>query len=539
MNLNWIKIENVLSVEKAYINFDKLGNIVHVKGVNKDTNPFSSNGAGKSSIPECISLLLRGKSIRGMNLKDVKNQHTRGSSTIKGMVNDSIYIVRNISPSKLYVEVNGEPYNGESIGDTQRMLDNLLNTNNKVFKSSMVFGQENDGGFLTSSADDKREIIKSFLNASDIFKNRDSITELKSKYKGDTKINQALMSNSSSKIKELERNISEVKSKKKEATEILSTEKSKFIDKYSISEIRDMEQRSHVFERDISDSSSRLSTLKYSIESEKSNLHKMKSNPPCDNCGEVSNSDKDRISKLSQKIELDKKEYVELSKQIKKDILKLDKLRVPISSSDIEIVEKIKDFDTQYDFYSKQLEETKVEHDTYQDNIMYSDKMYAMMRFWEVGFSEKGLIRYIIRNVLEYLNDRVNTYLGIISNNKFTLEFNDMLEETILKGKTIKPYGSLSGGEKRRVSLSVMLALNDLLLLTGKSQSNIVFFDEVAESLDTEGVIGLFNLIKSQSSNKKIFIITHNELLESLLKDEADIIRVDKKNDITTITQKA
>jgi len=535
MYINWIKIENVLSIEKAYINFDNLGNIVHVKGINRDTNPYSSNGSGKSSIPECISLLVRGRSIRPTKLKESKNQYTKGDSVLKGMVNGNILITRHIAPSKLYVEVDGKPYNGESIGDTQAMLDKLLNTNDKVFLSTMLYGQENTSGFITASPSDKREILKSFLNASDIFKNRESVKELKSEYRNNTKVAQSLLSSVKGRIDSTTDKIKVVEGNKKTVEGLLTKECLDFLDNHSLSEIRDIEERYKSLDKDISSSESRLHRINSEIETSTRRVKAIKSYV-CDNCGEIPKDSKNELSALNSSLSKLRTSSKELSSSIKKDIGTLSKYEVPISSDEMEAVEGRKGFEKELELLRGSLRELKEERDKYQDDIMVSEKQYYLMRFWEAAFSEKGLVRYIVRNILGYLNDCVNTYLGVISNNIFYLEFNDMLEETVLKDGKVKPYSSLSGGEKRRVSLSVMLALNDLLLLTGKDNSNIVFFDEVADSLDQVGVIGLFNLIKSQSDKKKIFIITHNELLESLLKDESDEVLVVKEGDITTIS---
>ena len=80
-----------------------------------------------------------------------------------------------------------------------------------------------------------------------------------------------------------------------------------------------------------------------------------------------------------------------------------------------------------------------------------------------------------------------------------------------------------------------MMGLNDLLILSGKDRSNLIFFDEMADSLDLEGVKGLYDLIMDISANKKIFIITHNDYLNSILEDESDEFVVEKKDGITKI----
>ena len=64
MKINRVEIENFLSVQKATIDFDKLSNLVLVKGRNKDVKPESSNGAGKSTIIEAVVFALFGKTLR-------------------------------------------------------------------------------------------------------------------------------------------------------------------------------------------------------------------------------------------------------------------------------------------------------------------------------------------------------------------------------------------------------------------------------------------------------------------------------------------
>ena len=72
-------------------------------------------------------------------------------------------------------------------------------------------------------------------------------------------------------------------------------------------------------------------------------------------------------------------------------------------------------------------------------------------------------------------------------------------------------------------------------MLSGKERSNLIFFDEVAESLDEGGVKGLFELLQDISKNKKVFVITHNDYLNSLLEDESENLHVTKKSNITTV----
>ena len=81
-----------------------------------------------------------------------------------------------------------------------------------------------------------------------------------------------------------------------------------------------------------------------------------------------------------------------------------------------------------------------------------------------------------------------------------------------------------------------MLSLNDLLRLSGKEKSNIIFFDEVADSLDREGVKGLCALIDELKEDKKVFIISHNEYLTSIIEDKATELVVKKSQGTTSFS---
>ena len=160
------------------------------------------------------------------------------------------------------------------------------------------------------------------------------------------------------------------------------------------------------------------------------------------------------------------------------------------------------------------------------------------MRFWETAFSEQGLVKYIIEHILDYFNERANYYLGFLTAGKFSITFDDVLSENIKNNGSDVLYESMSGGEKKKISLAVMLGLNDLLILSGKERSNLLFFDEVADSLDKEGVKGVCELMEILSTEKKVFIITHNEYLSSLIEDNASTLTVWKRDKLTNVKQK-
>jgi DNA repair exonuclease SbcCD ATPase subunit len=159
------------------------------------------------------------------------------------------------------------------------------------------------------------------------------------------------------------------------------------------------------------------------------------------------------------------------------------------------------------------------------------------MRFWEVAFSEQGLVKYIIKNIIDYFNNNCNEYLTHLTSGKYRIKFNEMLEETVYIGGKETKFSSLSGGEVKKINIAVLLGLQSLLALTDKDLSDIIFFDEIAESLDAESLQGLYILLQNLKKTKTLFIITHNNDLKNLI-DTPSIITVTKRNGVSTINKK-
>ena len=183
------------------------------------------------------------------------------------------------------------------------------------------------------------------------------------------------------------------------------------------------------------------------------------------------------------------------------------------------------------------LSQVSAQLEEYEAKRLELDSLLEVMKFWEIAFSEKGLIRYIIRNILDYFNLRSNEYVSILTGGQFSLEFNDELSETICNNNVETKYISLSGGEKRKVNLAIMLALQDLSSKISRTDCNLLFFDEVCDNIDNPGILAVNNLLRtleSQNPEKKVLVITHNNYLQELLGD-TNAITVRKHKGISKV----
>jgi DNA repair exonuclease SbcCD ATPase subunit len=360
---------------------------------------------------------------------------------------------------------------------------------------------------------------------------------LKSTALNEKRVQTTLLDESLSRIDKMSTKIEGLVSTKKQLNDVFSPTKIKFIEKHSLSEIQERERAYHELDLVYEQTAQSRSRLRSDIEDARSRIKNYKGGA-CEHCSKVSyriwelmNKDEKFIRESLQSLDECKREIDRLARE-------LEKCEVPITVQDFEAIESLKNIDSELNVLRDHKKDQQKIKRKYMKDVSFNQKRYDLLKFWDVAFSEQGLVRYVIRNILSFFNERANYYMKFLTAGNFSIEFDETLKETVYLKDSLVYYESLSGGEKKKVSLSVMLALNDLLLLSGKSRANIVFFDEIADSLDDEGIKGIYELIKEVSEVKKMFIISHNDYLVGMIEDWADLLKVQKRKNITTIINK-
>ena len=137
------------------------------------------------------------------------------------------------------------------------------------------------------------------------------------------------------------------------------------------------------------------------------------------------------------------------------------------------------------------------------------------------AFSTNGLIAYKIENLVKELEELVNTYLGELSDGRFTLEFvvsNDKLNVQITDNGNIVDILALSSGELARVNTATLIAIRKLMSSISKSRINILFLDEVINVLDETGREKLVEVLLGEE-NLNTYVVSHgwtHPLLEKI-----------------------
>ena len=196
--------------------------------------------------------------------------------------------------------------------------------------------------------------------------------------------------------------------------------------------------------------------------------------------------------------------------------------------------------------YTKIVSDLEDEKATIQSNVSATkaellplQSKLDMLKFWTTAFSNQGIKSFILDDITPFLNRRANYYLSKLSSGQLEIIFST---QTTLKGGGQREkfslkvnnknggseYGANSGGERKRIDLSINLALQDLIASRGNKKINIAIFDEVFDALDDSGVDGVMSLLKELSKSKStILVVSHNDYFKSFFTNCITVIKKD------------
>jgi len=158
------------------------------------------------------------------------------------------------------------------------------------------------------------------------------------------------------------------------------------------------------------------------------------------------------------------------------------------------------------------------------DERKIMSKDLEVLEFWKVGYSQYGIPAMLIDDSIPFLNERVAYYLDKITNGRYTVSFDTMLETksgefrdkisvNVLDNQTkANSRLQLSGGQTRLIDIATILTLNDLQSNVQDVSFNILLFDEIFDSLDDNNIGHVSNVIRSLTKDRFVSIISHRHI---------------------------
>jgi DNA repair exonuclease SbcCD ATPase subunit len=150
-------------------------------------------------------------------------------------------------------------------------------------------------------------------------------------------------------------------------------------------------------------------------------------------------------------------------------------------------------------------------------------------------FGPAGVRAQILDTVTPFLNDRTGEYLSTLSDGNISAvwstltrtakgELREKFNIDVENSKGAKSFKGLSGGEKRKVRLATMMALQDLVASRATKPLNLWIGDEVDDALDESGLERLMTILDMKAREKgTVLVISHNSLRDWI--DSVTVVR--------------
>ena len=543
IQIKTLTINNFLSHIDSYIDFDQHQGLTLILGKNADGR-YDSNGSGKSTILEAIIYALTGYTLRGVSADEVVNRQV-GSGTVIELEfynNDISYrIIRYRKhpeyQNKLRFFRDEEELTKRTTKDTQELIDQVIGIPRKILESTVFMGEGLSSRFTMLSDTEKKALIESTLSLDY------NLEQLKLKARAELKQAEQEQARHQGLIEATQHNLDLLTGTSKISSEELAQlehelgiatmtidqlQKAISSNSLMIETLRDSILRRDQLSRDLQ----RQEKLSSQARAQADNL-KSQPNPICTLCHQEIKDQvaldhalghlQSQIDELDANIrglqdsinhipdpEVMKQRLQELKQkndswlnQVKTFQNRHNELMASISAGkeNLELQAKLDELHTSLEDNEQALKALEKDYNDYQ-------YIYDM-------FSPKGLINYILSNSISYINQQLRQYTYILIDKEYEIKLLD--NKINLIDNLGSTYESLSNGEKRRLDLSIQFALHDYVYQYCQAKIDVLFIDEVLDTLDGTGVDNIFEVLKLKQEAcqlKGIYIITHNNDLK-------------------------
>lgn len=164
------------------------------------------------------------------------------------------------------------------------------------------------------------------------------------------------------------------------------------------------------------------------------------------------------------------------------------------------------------------------------------------LKFWVRGFSNRGILSFLLDSVVPFVESKANEYLKILSDGDIILDIStqrklvtkDYRDEVKIDWtiEGIKGH-SPSGGQLKKIEIAVGFALMKLVDSINGEKLNLLILDEVLDGLDLEGTQRVLMLLTELKREKEsIFVISHQSQISEVFDQK---IMVEKKNGVSVL----
>lgn len=513
------------------------------------------NGAGKSTWPEAVSYGGWGKTLRG---ESPWRQGEKGTVALK---TEDFQISR--TKTKLSFSTGAEAGKFETKAQAQAALDSHTGLSWEVWKRVHVFSSSDANNFSLATDGERKRLIEFMLGTNKFDQAlkllRDDMRVLTSREQQleyDLGRVQLRKSNQLQRLDDAEKWLAETQQRitEEDPTDLKSLRDELFNVEAQIEKLR---EQALVLKQQKALASIEVERAERKVEDTQRSVDRFKSGD-CPTCSRP--MDADDLAELSATVELAKKQALRERVDMEDSVLDIEE-----SLSDLR--ERAKDAQTarddirsrlaasedqkrRFELQSQQVEKFKkrrvemeeslrsrqeelaqigVEEQAVKKRAAATASELKVLRVAESVLGLKGVRVHIMGKVLQGIEDVANVWLGSISKGlsleikpykeKKTGGVTDAIALNVVHPEGTRSYKSCSAGERRRVDISVLMALAEVASATYGVEGTL-WLDEVFDSLDSDGVAAVCQTLPRIAEQRPVVVITHSpELVRKLTVD--------------------
>lgn len=555
---NWIKskelyigdfIETINGYEKI-ISIEKDNNPEDLYDIQVYGSEFYANGirSHNSSFQQSFDFsifgIVRGKSGKRVPQSILPNRINKNLETEIEFINnlsDVIKLQRNLEPNSAKIFINEQDETKKFKNFKKEDRDKIIGFDYETYKSFISLSVSDFANFIDLSPEDKRNIINKLFNLQDL-DNYLSLTNALIKQAKEEKLKyETIIETNNSTISTLNQNIITIKrtgilDKEKEA-EKLENEKNSKRDPYlklkkSIQDFdakllelerqrQDLDNQKNILLNDILEVRVEIKSIGEKLKVYKSGI--------CPTCSSDLTDEKhlhdlsdiylkqDELNQKFASLDKDKNDLVlkltQTSNQKEKTLKQKNSANTQLNTLIFELktltkkISELKEVkqDITVDELTKNIDELKNKNTENENKIKELDKNIQIYEELKDVFSNKGVRKSIIKNIVKPINVYLKDILDELNstyNVKIDEEFNVNIFERLTN--EVHPE-SLSMGESKKINIAI--ALSYLKLILKFRRLNILFLDEVFSSMEPENVEYSLKVLKKFTKEFNLNII--------------------------------
>jgi DNA repair exonuclease SbcCD ATPase subunit len=550
INISSVKFRNFMSFGNTWneISFD--GSLsTFVSGLNMDTD--SANGSGKTSFYQSIVYGLYNKSITNISLQRLINSTNSVKNTLMEVIVNftkaeyqyQVHRKRG-SENTVILYRDGIDITPDSIYEADALIEQILGISFEIFSKVVVFSGS-AVPFLDLPIAQQRSQIEELFNITILTEKAVKLKKDIQATEGDIKVEEALLKEKSNNLVAYKNRLSFAEQKVigwEESKEVMIATLQKEID--SVANI-DFEKEQLLFDKNaellqqLAELNKQLSTLKKDSNTKQQYVNKYSKElehlkgDECPYCNQKYKAVDGKIEDLeeyllktageieeyqtlitivSENVSLISDELNTVQSQIQyTDLPSLLKTKNNLDLLNVKLLTLISSENPHFDAFEQVEQENILEVDYQRLDELKLLKDHQVFLLKLLTDKNSFVRRRIINETIPFLNSRLNYYtieLGL----PHIVRFDDNMACSVEEFGRELDFGNLSGGEKKRVNLSMSLAFRDVLHHL-HAKINILLVDEIDAALCPTGVDAVVRLLKRKTIDDKLntWVIMHRD----------------------------